>query len=71
MLTACGGRARWRCGEAARVVVEAVKPRGIDRPWSPAAADEGEADASVLAPRIVPPRAVDATPAEADLQAEE
>ena len=51
-------------------VVEAAKPRGIDRPWSPAA-DEGEADASVLSPRVVPPRAVDATPAEADLQAEE
>jgi competence protein ComEC len=53
------------------LVVEAVKPRGIDRPWSPAMADEGDADASVLAPRVVPPRAVDATPAEADLQAEE
>ena len=52
-------------------VVEAVKPRGIDRPWSPAMADEGDVDASVLAPRVVPPRAVDATPAEADLQAEE
>ena len=51
-------------------VVEAVKPRGIDRPWSPAAAEEGEADATVLAPRV-PARAVDATPAEADLQAEE
>ena len=52
-------------------VVEAAKPRGIDRPWSPAIADESEADASLLAPRVVPPRAVDATPAEADLQAEE
>jgi competence protein ComEC len=52
-------------------VVEAAKPRGIDRPWSPAVAVESEADASVLAPRIVPPRAVDATPAEADLQADE
>ena len=52
-------------------VVDAVKPRGIDRPWSPAMADEGEVDATVLAPRAVPPRAVDATPAEADLQAEE
>jgi competence protein ComEC len=51
-------------------VVEAVKPRGIDRPWSPAVADEGEADATVLTPRV-PARAVDATPAEADLQAEE
>ena len=27
-------------------VVEAAKPRGIDRPWSPAVADESEADAS-------------------------
>ena len=27
-------------------VVEAAKPRGIDRPWSPAAADEGEVDAA-------------------------
>ena len=52
-------------------VVEAAKPRGIDRPWSPATADESETDATVLAPRVVPPRAVDATPAEADLQAEE
>jgi competence protein ComEC len=52
-------------------VVEAARPRGIDRPWSPAAAEESEADATVLAPRVVPPRAVDATPAEADLQAEE
>jgi competence protein ComEC len=51
-------------------VVEAVKPRGIDRPWSPAVAEEGEADAAVLVPRV-PPRTVDATPAEADLQAEE
>jgi competence protein ComEC len=51
--------------------VEAVKPRGIDRPWSPAMADESEADSTVLAPRVVPPRSVDATPAEADLQAEE
>lgn len=52
-------------------VVEAVKPRGIDRPWSPAAADGSDADTNVLAARIVPPRAVDATPAEADLQADE
>ena len=49
-------------------VVEAAKPRGSDRPWSPAIADESEADATVLAPRVVPPRAVDATPAEADLR---
>ena len=53
------------------LAVEAAKPRGIDRPWSPAAADESEAEATVLAPRVAPPRAVDATPSEADLQAEE
>jgi competence protein ComEC len=52
-------------------VVEAAKPSGIDRPWSPAAVDENEADTGGLAPRIAPPRAVDATPAEPDLQAEE
>ena len=52
-------------------VVDAVRPRGIDRPWSPAATDEGEADTAVLAPRVASPRAVDATPSDADLQAEE
>ena len=51
-------------------VVEAVKPGGIDRPWSPAAADEGGADATVLA-RPATQRAIDATPSEADLQTEE
>ena len=50
-------------------VVEAVKPRGADRPWSPAVAG-GESDAeTTLAPRGG--RGVDATPAEADRQAEE
>jgi competence protein ComEC len=52
-------------------VVDAVKPKGIDRPWSPAIADNGEAETTVLAPRQVAPRAVDATPSEADLQAED
>jgi competence protein ComEC len=51
--------------------VAAVKPGGIDRPWSPATAGEGEADAAILAPRTAAPRAVDATPSETDLQAEE
>jgi competence protein ComEC len=51
--------------------IEAVKPRGVDRPWSPAVAG-GEAEAETrLAPRPAAPRAVDATPSEADLQAEE
>ncbi|WFU20300.1 ComEC/Rec2 family competence protein [Bradyrhizobium sp. CB3481] len=70
-----GGRLRRQGAMALRrsregLAVEAVKPRGIDRPWSPAAAEDGEAGAAVLAPRV-PARAVDATPAEADLQAEE
>jgi competence protein ComEC len=50
--------------------VDAVKPRGVDRPWSPAVAGEGE-DEIKLAARPAVPRAVDATPSEADLQAEE
>src|SRR5439155_24657471 len=33
-------------------VVEAAKPRGIDRPWSPAAPEERWADPTVLAARV-------------------
>jgi competence protein ComEC len=51
--------------------VDAVKPRGIDRPWSPAIAGEGYPQTTILTPRRAAPRAVDATPSEADLQAEE
>jgi competence protein ComEC len=36
-----------------------------------AIADDGETDSAVLAPRKPSPRTVDATPADADLQAEE
>ncbi len=50
--------------------VEAVKPRGFDRPWSPAVAGEGDLDAPLIA-RPADPRARDATPSEADLQAED
>jgi competence protein ComEC len=50
--------------------VEAVKPRGFDRPWSPAVAGEGDLDAPLLA-RPVVPRPRDATPSDADLQAED
>jgi len=49
--------------------VEAVRPRGVDRPWSPAAAGGVEGEASLVRPAA--PRAVDATPSEADLQAED
>jgi competence protein ComEC len=51
--------------------VDAVRPGGLDRPWSPAIAGESEAETTILAPRTGPPRAVDATPLEADVQAED
>src|SRR5581483_10341644 len=55
--------------KAGGFAVEAVKPRGFDRPWSPAIAGEGE-DAPLLA-RPPVTRARDATPSEADLQTED
>jgi competence protein ComEC len=48
--------------------VDAVKPRGLDRPWSPAIAGDAEAEAT-LRPKPASPR--DATPAESDLQADD
>jgi competence protein ComEC len=48
--------------------VDAIKPRGLDRAWSPAVAGDGEAE-PILAPRPSAPR--DATPAETDLQADD
>jgi competence protein ComEC len=49
--------------------IDAVRPNGIDRPWSPAADDQTEPENSTARP--VPARPVDATPAEGDLQAED
>ena len=49
---------------------DAVRPKGVDRPWSPAVAGDTETE-TTLAPRPVVPLPVDATPSEADLQAEE
>jgi competence protein ComEC len=49
--------------------VDAVRPTGSDRPWSPAVAGGAEAELNLV--RAASGRAVDATPAEADLQAEE
>ncbi len=51
--------------------IDAVKLRGLDRPWSPGVAGEGEAETTIIAPRLAAPRAIDATPAEADVQADE
>jgi competence protein ComEC len=53
----------------ARRLCHAAKPRGFDRPWSPAIAGDGEAEPNFV--RSVVPRAVDATPSEADLQSED
>ena len=43
---------------------------GVDRPWSPAAAGDTEAEA-ILVPRPAIPQPADATPAEADQQMED
>lgn len=49
--------------------VNAVRPKGADRPWSPAVA--GDTDTQTVLVRPAAPRAVDATPVEADLQADD
>jgi competence protein ComEC len=51
-------------------VVDAVKPKGFDRPWSPAVAGDAEAEPGLVRTPAAP-RAVDATPAEADQQSED
>jgi competence protein ComEC len=48
--------------------VDAVKPKGVDRPWSPAIAGNTEAEPNLVRPAK---GAVDATPSEADVQADE
>ncbi|MDA9437487.1 ComEC/Rec2 family competence protein [Bradyrhizobium sp. CCBAU 51627] len=50
--------------------IQSVKARGASRPWSPAAAGEGDFELTLM-PRSVVPRSRDATPSEADLQAED
>ncbi|MBR1120710.1 ComEC/Rec2 family competence protein [Bradyrhizobium lablabi] len=50
--------------------VDAVRPGGIDRPWSRASGGEGEMETNIRTPRTSP-RAVDATPSEADLQSDD
>jgi competence protein ComEC len=54
-----------------RFAVDAAKPKGVDRPWSPAVAGDTKAETTIFIPRPAAGRAVDATPAEADQQAEE
>jgi len=50
--------------------VQVVRARGASRPWLPAGAGEGDFDGS-LAPKTAVPRNRDATPSEADLQADD
>jgi competence protein ComEC len=50
-------------------VIDAVRPIRVDRPWSPAAGEAAEPENSTPRPAVARP--VDATPAEADLLAEE
>jgi competence protein ComEC len=51
--------------------VEAVKPRGIDRPWSPSAGGDSSNGETTIPVSRPARRAVDATPLEADLQADD
>lgn len=67
-LQAQGALALTRRGDG--FAVRAVRPNGADRPWSPAAAGESESRTSLLPPPAAA-RGKDATPAEADLQAED
>jgi competence protein ComEC len=50
-------------------VIDAIRPKGLDRPWAPAAVDAVEAGGGATLPARQ--RAPDATPAEADVQADE
>jgi competence protein ComEC len=50
--------------------VDAVKPKGADRPWSPAVGGDADAESDRVT-RPAAAKGVDATPAEVDLQSEE
>jgi competence protein ComEC len=63
-----GALALWRAKDG--FTFQAAKGRGTNRPWSPAIAGDGDAEGS-LAPRPAVPRNKDATPPEADQQAED
>ncbi|MGX9424787.1 MULTISPECIES: ComEC/Rec2 family competence protein [Bradyrhizobium] len=52
-------------------VIDAVKPAGLDRPWSPAVSGEGEPETTIRIQGAPAPRAIDATPSESDLQPED
>jgi competence protein ComEC len=62
-----GGLALRRTGNG--FTIDAIRPKGFDRPWSPAVPGGAEVEDGLV--RRAPAGAVDATPSEADLQAEE
>jgi competence protein ComEC len=52
-------------------VIDAVRPAGLDRPWSPAISGEGEPETTVRIQGTSAPHVIDATPSESDLQPED
>jgi competence protein ComEC len=62
-----GAMALWRKGDGFNV--DAVRPFGFDRPWSPAPSGEAESDERVLLQPKGHPQ--DATPSESDLQVDD
>jgi competence protein ComEC len=54
---------------ASGFVIDAIRPRGVDRPWAPAIPDRMEPETANM--RTAPSRTMDATPAETDLQPED
>jgi competence protein ComEC len=63
-----GATALWRRRDG--FALDAVRPRGVDRPWSAAVAGVAETE-TTLAPHGSTARPADATPAEADQQVED
>jgi competence protein ComEC len=63
-----GGLTLWRRGN--EFDSQAVKPRGFDRPWSPAVPGDADSDTTIVS-RPVAPRPQDSTPSESDLQADD
>jgi competence protein ComEC len=61
-----GAMALRRSGDG--FAIESVWPNGFDRPWSPGGSEEREAASNDARPAQ---RAIDATPAETDVQADE
>jgi competence protein ComEC len=53
------------------LVIDAVRSRGMNRPWSPLRGEYNEVESDAVASGNAPARPADATPAESDLQTED